>query len=535
MKRNRVGIYLRVSTDEQAQVVEGSLDSQSHRLRAFVDIKNLQEPEWGEIIDCYVDDGISAKNTKRPAFQKMMSDIRKERINLILVTDLSRLSRNIMDFCQLLEELRLNDSKFLSLKEQFDTSTPAGEMMVFNMINLAQFERKQTSERVSQNFHSRALRGLRNGGPAILGYSNHPKNSSTYLVADEEAAQVREIFRIYMEEGSLARTVSALDRLGIRPKMQPKRKYRLTNSGHWSVQTLLLLLRNHAYIGMREVNKKNKGKSKDTFKSWERYSLVRAVWPAIVDEPLFNRVQKSLEYNRDQERGRLFGTKSRNYYLSRLIKCGYCGRYFGGASAHGRTRVHRYYKHPHRSYQERECPVRHIKADLIEDLFSKRLPSLLRASGFFCDIGGSIESNGDRRGRELRLNRVRVVKDLADISAQIDDVINLRNRMEKDSAVRIIEEKLLQLQAQKGQHQAYMDRIDCDIDAVPVSRLSTEDELLEQFFRGWKKASMPQRRRFLLLFIRGMVWKNDVLTIVANRKSSPDPLDGSVSPNHSRQ
>jgi site-specific DNA recombinase len=62
-----------------------------------------------------------------------------------------------MDFCNLLEELRRNDSKFLSVKEQFDTSTPAGEMMVFNMINLAQFERKQTGERVRQNFHSRAL------------------------------------------------------------------------------------------------------------------------------------------------------------------------------------------------------------------------------------------------------------------------------------------------------------------------------------------------------------------------------------------
>lgn len=101
------------------------------------------------VADVYSDEGLSAKDTKRPAFQRMMRDIRKGRINLILVTDLSRLSRNILDFCLLLEELKKYNAKFLSLKEQFDTSTPAGEMMVFNMINLAQFERKQTAERVS--------------------------------------------------------------------------------------------------------------------------------------------------------------------------------------------------------------------------------------------------------------------------------------------------------------------------------------------------------------------------------------------------
>lgn len=97
-------------------------------------------------METYLDDGISAKDTNRPAFQRMMKDLRKGKINLILVTDLSRLSRNIMDFCVLLEELRTYKAQFLSIKEQFDTTTAAGEMMVFNMINLAQFERKQTSE-----------------------------------------------------------------------------------------------------------------------------------------------------------------------------------------------------------------------------------------------------------------------------------------------------------------------------------------------------------------------------------------------------
>ncbi len=89
----KVGYYIRVSTDEQAQVLEGSLDSQKHRLNSFIDIKNLQEPNWGKHIETYLDDGFSAKDTNRPAYQKMMRDVRAGKINLILVTDLSRLSR----------------------------------------------------------------------------------------------------------------------------------------------------------------------------------------------------------------------------------------------------------------------------------------------------------------------------------------------------------------------------------------------------------------------------------------------------------
>lgn len=91
---------------------------------------------------------LSAKDTRRPDL-RMMKDIREVKINVILVTDLSRLSRNVLDFCLLLEELKKYNAKFLSVKEQFDTSTPAGEMMILNLINLAQFERKQASERVA--------------------------------------------------------------------------------------------------------------------------------------------------------------------------------------------------------------------------------------------------------------------------------------------------------------------------------------------------------------------------------------------------
>jgi site-specific DNA recombinase len=116
----------------------------------------------------------------------MLDDIRSGRINLILVTEISRLSRNNFDFSSLIRELDQCRAKLLSVKEQFDTSTPAGEMMVNFMVTLAQFERKQTSERVKLNFHSRALHGLRNGSRIILGYDPVEGSPGKYAVNEEK-------------------------------------------------------------------------------------------------------------------------------------------------------------------------------------------------------------------------------------------------------------------------------------------------------------------------------------------------------------
>ncbi|MBL7545413.1 MAG: recombinase family protein [Bdellovibrionaceae bacterium] len=113
----RVGIYIRVSTEEQARIQEGSLVSQKNRLLDYVEFQNKRESNWGTLVDTYCDEGKSAKNMKGcPEFLRMLTDIKTGRIDLIVATELSRLNRNIKDFCEVWDLLKENKASFVTLR-----------------------------------------------------------------------------------------------------------------------------------------------------------------------------------------------------------------------------------------------------------------------------------------------------------------------------------------------------------------------------------------------------------------------------------
>ena len=335
----RIGGYSRVSTDEQANVLEGSLDNQQHRIKAFVEIKNMQEPAWGNITKFYVEDGYSAKDTNRPAYQRMMRDLKSGNIDAIMVTELSRLSRNIPDFCDFHKVLEALGAKFFSIKEQFDTSTPSGKMMLYNMINLAQFEREQTSERVAINAHARAMRGLLNGGPAILGYDKDPANKTTFAVNTAEAILVRDIFDVFLEELTLGRTIRVLEVKGIKPKIRKSKLLKFSSEARWTTDSLRFVLHNMAYVGLREINRHNKHLDQDKLKPWAHHGVSKASWPAIIEQKTFDRVQAVLKQNHTTERLRLETATNRVFSVSNICRCGTCGRKLVGQSAHGRSKL----------------------------------------------------------------------------------------------------------------------------------------------------------------------------------------------------
>jgi site-specific DNA recombinase len=433
----KIGAYVRISREEAAQIVEGSIPSQKHRIQSFIDIRNAQSEGWGKVVEIYADEGISAKDMNRPAFQRMMKDIRKGKVNMILVTELSRLSRSIMDFCHILEELKKNNSGFLSIKEQFDTSTPAGEMMVFNMINLAQFERKQTAERVALNFHSRAMRGLLNGGHPPLGFDKDPQKKCTYVVNEGEAAQVREIFQNYLSAGSLSKTIAKLNETGIGPKVR-KEKCRV-----WTVDNLSAMLRNRSYIGEREINKQNKEPAPEVeLKQWQKYQVVKASWPGILNPDTFEEVQRRLNEALASERTRRNGMETRYFWLSGIIRCPECGKPFNGASAHGHSEVYRYYSHQPIKGHPVTCKIRRISAPEIEGIVEKYLGDILDRTGALDAICARIELTGTAKKKDCAAELDGLKKRKSQLEVEIEKLISLKLVSQEQMVLELFEERL---------------------------------------------------------------------------------------------
>lgn len=500
----KIGAYIRVSTEEQASAIEGSLDNQKYRLKAFVDLKNNQSKDWGNIVDFYIDDGFSAKDTRRPAYQRMMSDIKRKKIDLILIPDLSRLSRNILDFCGLMEDLEKYEAQFLSIKEQFDSSTPAGKMMIYNMINLAQFEREQVSERVALGVHARAMRGLLNGGRPILGYDKAPK-SGTYVVNEEEAEQVRRIFRHYLNTGSRSKTISELEREGIKPK-QSGNLGTLNISDQWHCDTLSNLLKSHAYIGHHEVNKKNKYKDQSKLRPHQQYKLVNASWDGIVSKTDFNNVQRLLEESLKQERTRLSKANTRSYLLSGVLRCSECGEPLMGQVAHGSHNTYNYYGHT-KAHAKQHCSVQRVDAKEVETLVLNYMWSTTQEAGYLEKVEKKIREMNNLKSYQFGLDKKKNKEEIKQLNAQIENLLFIKQKnisSEMQNQVMKTFEELTQKKAQAEKRQEDLIKVDEKEDKIQESVVMISHRLNE-FHRGFKRANDSIKKRLVKNVLKQVV------------------------------
>ncbi len=329
-KQFKIGFYIRVSTEEQAENPEGSIRNQEDRLRQAVEYKN-RIGNFGEIRGVYTDAGISAKDMRRPKLQELLREVRSGEIDLIMVTEISRLSRSIRDFVEMWDLMRAHGCRFSSLREDFDTTTAAGEMVLFQLMNLAQFERKQTSERVEANLAVRASRGLYNGGMIPVGYCKIVDRPGFLEVDPPMAELVNAAFISFLKEGCLSHTALWLNSHGYSPKRQTEGGGRFKRVGHFTVDNLQAMLRNKAYLGIKVYH--HKGEKKES----------KAVWAPIVDEVTFNRVGQLLDKNRRRYKPHKKGRMP--YLFSGVVCCKSCGSNMPGKSATGNTCRVGYYEH----------------------------------------------------------------------------------------------------------------------------------------------------------------------------------------------
>jgi site-specific DNA recombinase len=215
-RKVRCAIYTRVSTESGLDQDFNSLDAQYDAAQAY--IRSQAHAGWTLVRPRYDDGGFSGGSTDRPALQQLLNDIRARRINVIVVYKVDRLTRSLADFAKLVELFDAHGVSFVSVTQQFNTTTSMGRLTLNVLLSFAQFEREVTSERIRDKIGASKRKGLWVGGMVPLGYQ--AKDRKITVVANE-AKIVRHIFRRYLDLGSLNLLLTDLRRTGVKTKLRP--------------------------------------------------------------------------------------------------------------------------------------------------------------------------------------------------------------------------------------------------------------------------------------------------------------------------
>jgi site-specific DNA recombinase len=290
-KQVRCAIYTRVSTDQGLEQDFNSLDAQYDASQAY--IRSQAHAGWTLVRSKYDDGGFSGGNTDRPALQRLLEDLRAGKVDIIVVYKVDRLTRSLADFAKLVELFDQHGVSFVSVTQQFNTTTSMGRLTLNVLLSFAQFEREVTSERIRDKIAASKRKGLWVGGMAPLGYDTKDRK---IIVNDAEADRVRTIFHSYLELGSLNLLMADLRNRGIVTKVRSLKSGQGIGGIPFTRGPLAYLLRNRFYIG--EV----------VFKG----ETLAGEQPAIVDQDLFDAVQAKL--NEQLTNHKLSRTKSEALY-----------------------------------------------------------------------------------------------------------------------------------------------------------------------------------------------------------------------------
>ena len=240
----RCAIYTRVSTEYGLDQDFNSLDAQYDAASAY--IKSQAHAGWTLIRSRYDDGGYSGGSTDRPDLQRLLDDIRARKLDVIVVYKVDRLTRSLADFAKLVELFDAHGVSFVSVTQQFNTTTSMGRLTLNVLLSFAQFEREVTSERIRDKIAASKRKGLWVGGPLPLGY--HMKGDKIAVVEDE-AERVRLIYRRYLELGGVNALVRDLRKRDIRTKSRLLATGVTRGGILFGRGSLFYLLRNRFYIG----------------------------------------------------------------------------------------------------------------------------------------------------------------------------------------------------------------------------------------------------------------------------------------------
>ena len=317
MRAKRCALYVRVSTERQAG--GNSLGTQKAQLLQYAKARGY------EVADLYTDVGLSGKNTKRPELQRMLSEAREGRFEIVVVAKVDRISRSMRDLLEMIAVLREHGVEFASVGQQFDTSEPMGRLTLHILGSFAQFERELLVERTRGGHLHRLRKSDWSCGPVPFGYR---KVDGKLVEVPQEAKVVQRIFSLFLNLKSRRGLALALNEEGV-----------LTRRGKcWTSNTVTAILINPVYTGANVYGRRANG----DFALKERcaWVVIPGVRKPLVDQETFEAVQELLARGSRKRKK----AQAEEYLLSGLLRCGVCGSAMCGSAKRKGGKLYRYYK-----------------------------------------------------------------------------------------------------------------------------------------------------------------------------------------------
>ena len=354
--RIRCAIYTRKSSEEGLEQSFNSLQAQREACESY--IASQRHEGWHGIKTHYDDGGFSGGTMDRPALRRLLDDIASGKIDTVVVYKVDRLTRSLADFAKIVEAFDRQGISFVSVTQQFNTTTSMGRLTLNVLLSFAQFEREVTGERIRDKVAASKKKGMWMGGPVPLGYDLRDHH---LYVNPEEATIVRKIFTDYLRLGCVSELKRCLDKEGLRSKIRVSAEGHSSGGASFSRGALYSLLANRLYLGQIE----------------HRGQVHPGQHKAVIDASLWEKVASQLAENRRCRRrrsakhppglltGLLFDARGERYTPTHSLKCGRRYRYYTSQAV----------------IQERENPptVRRLPAHEMEQAVLARLISFLES------------------------------------------------------------------------------------------------------------------------------------------------------------
>jgi site-specific DNA recombinase len=493
----RCAIYTRKSTEEGLDQAFNTLDAQREAAESF--IQSQHQEGWVALPQKYDDGGYTGANMDRPALKRLLADIQSGVANCVVVYKVDRLSRSLLDFARIMDILDKHNATFVSVTQQFNTTSSMGRLTLNVLLSFAQFEREMISERTRDKMSAARRKGKWVGGNPVLGYDVAPKGGAL-VVNQDEATRVRAIFAMYLELGSLIPVVEELDRRGWRMKNWTTRDGRRAGGKPIIKTTLYNLLTNMVYVG--KVN--------------YRGHVYEGEHERIVDDEAWNNVQAALSHN-GRRGGRNIGNKH-GALLKGLVRCATCDVSMIHTYVNKKTRLYRYYvclKAHQRGWTL--CETRCVSAPVLEAAVVDQLRGLARNPTVLREVLAQIEDQRRRDASGFAKERTEINGELKRMAKEMASLAPAATKGRLGSTPG----RLVELQDRIAHLNRRLVDIQPQVDAVEAEGTSPADveKALSEFDPLWGQLSTWEKERFIHALVEQVRYDGKTGTVTLGFRS----------------